>query len=160
MTASREKHISPYRPVYYSRPALLKHLLTQSVSVLTRCEHSRKRIADDINGTETQAATERWRWRKRLRCEARLRVAKLMDRFLTMDLASTGADSWWQGNHTCYLKTYDYVNRDVSAFDQIWLVITEAGRYKVLLCYAILRFHNFALVPSAQSSYNYCISTV
>ena len=63
---------------------------------------------------------------------------------------------------TTYMKTYEDVNCDVAALDQIWLVSTEAGRCMISLCYAILGFRNFALMPSTAVKvlYNDCISTV
>ena len=74
-------------------------------------------------------------------------TVNLIDKFLTIDLATTGAGSWRQGIHARLLKTCNHVNRGVSALDQIWLVDTEAGRYMVSLCFAILGFHNFVLIP-------------
>ena len=76
------------------------------------------------------------------------KVVNLIYRFVTVDRATTGAGSWRQVDHACYLITQDDVNRNISSLDQIWLVNTEAGRYMVSLCYAVLGFHNFALIPS------------
>ena len=52
-------------------------------------------------------------------------MVDLIDKSSTIDLSTTGAGSCKKGNHVHSLKTYEDVNREVSAFKQTRLVKTK-----------------------------------